>query len=199
VNYARLDEPGLTADPRAVSEGYSDGVHWTIRAESDSAGVLSTVVTYTSAGAAASFSVLGASLHNGQLLSMWVGRERDARPFLLLRAAPVVTHATAVLASGDRREVTMSRVVDDFRLRFGGVPLPEDDALASVELSGPPGGTQVIELWRPPRLASPRLVPAAPPLGSATPPLVSATPPPVPSAPAPVSVAPPFVPAARNG
>jgi hypothetical protein len=148
---------------------------------------------------AASFSVLGASLHNGQLLSMWVGRERDARPFLLLRAAPVVTHATAVLASGDRREVTMSRVVEDFRLRFGGVPLPEDDALASVELSGPPGGTQVIELWRPPRLASPRLVPAAPPLGSATPPLVSATPPPVPSAPAPVSVAPPFVPAARNG
>jgi hypothetical protein len=160
VNYVRLDEPDLTADPRAVSEGYTDGVHWTIRAECDGTGVLSTVVTYTSAGVAASFSVLGASLHNGQLLSMWVGRERDARPFLLLRAAPVVTHATAVLASGDRREVTMSRVVGDFRLRFGGVPLPEDDRLASVELSGPPGGTQVIELWRPPRLASPRLLPA---------------------------------------
>jgi hypothetical protein len=158
VNYVRLDEPDLTADPRAVSEGYADGVHWTIRAECDGAGVLSTVVTYTSKGVAASFSVLGASLHNGQLLSMWVGRERDARPFLLLRAAPVVTHATAVLASGDRRDVTMSRVVEGFRLRFGGVPLPEDDPLASVELSGPPGGTQVIELWRPPRLAAPRLV-----------------------------------------
>jgi hypothetical protein len=160
VNYVRLDEPDLTADPQAVSEGYTDGVHWTIRAECDGTGVLSTVVTYTSRGVAASFSVLGASLHNGQLLSMWVGRERDARPFLLLRAAPVVTHVTAVLASGDRREVTMSLVVEDFRLRFGGVPLPEDDPLASVELSGPPGGTQVIELWRPPRLAAPRLLPA---------------------------------------
>jgi hypothetical protein len=160
VNYVRLDEPDLTADPQAVSEGYADGVHWTIRAECDGAGVLSTVVTYTSRGVAASFNVLGASLHNRQLLSMWVGREWDARPFLLLRAVPVVTHATAVLASGDRREVTMSRVVEDFRLRFGGMPLPEDDPLASVELSGPPGGTQVIELWRPPRLTSPRLLPS---------------------------------------
>jgi hypothetical protein len=160
VNYARLDEPDLTADPRAVSEGYTDGVHWTIQAECDAAGVLSAVVTYTSEGAAVSFSVLGASLHNGQLLSMWVGRERNARPFLLLRAAPVVTHATAVLASGDRREIALSAVVEDFRLRFGGVPLPEDDPLASVELSGPPGGTQVIDLWRPPRLTSPRPVPS---------------------------------------
>jgi hypothetical protein len=150
VNYARLDEPDLTADPRAVSEGHTDGEHWTIEAECDRAGVLSTVVTYTSGGVAASFSVLGAALHNGQLLSMWVSRERDARPFLLLRAAPVVTHATAVLASGDRREVAMSRVVEDFRLRFGGVTLPQDDPLASMELSGPPGGPQVIELWRPP-------------------------------------------------
>jgi len=46
--------------------------------------------------------VLGASLHNGQLLSLWVGRERDARPFLLLRTAPAVTRATAVLASSAR-------------------------------------------------------------------------------------------------
>ena len=193
VNYARLDELDLTADPRAVSEGYADGVHWTIRAECASAGVLSTVVTYASEGVAASFSVLGASLHNGQLLSMWVGRERDACPFLLLRTAPVVTHATAVLASGDRREVAMSRVVEDFRLRFGGVPLPEHDPLASVELSGPPGGTQVIDLWRPPRLASPRLVPTGPvPTGLASPR-------PVPGL-APVRPVPfPSVPAARNG
>ena len=154
MNYVRLDELDLAAVLGPVSEGFADGVHWTIRAECDDAGVLSTVVTYTSEGVAASFSVLGASLHNGQLLSMWVGRERDARPFLLLRTAPVVTHATAVLASGDRREVAMSPVAEDFRLRFGGVPLPEDDPLASVELSGPSGGTQVIDLWRPPRLAS---------------------------------------------
>jgi hypothetical protein len=162
VNYVRLDQLDLTADPQAVSEGYADGVHWTIRAACDDAGVLSTVVTYTSQGVTATFSVLGASLHNGQLLSMWVGRERDARPFLLLRAAPVVTHATAVLASGARREVALSPVVEDFRLRFGGVPLPEDDPLANVELSGPPGGTQVIELWRPPRRVSPQPLPDGP-------------------------------------
>jgi hypothetical protein len=161
VNYGRLDELDLAADPRTVWAGFGDGVHWAIRAESDGVGVLRTVVTYISGGVSATFSVLGASLHNGQLLSLWVGRERDARPFLLLRTAPVVTHATAVLACGHRHEVALSPVIEDFRLRFGGVPLREDDPLASVELAGPDGGPQVIELWRPPRLVSPRLVPPA--------------------------------------
>jgi len=155
VNYSRLDELDLAVEPRPVSEGLADGVHWTIRAACDDAGVLSTVVTHTCDGVTATFSVLGASLHNGQLLSMWVGRERNARPFLLLRAAPVVTHVTAVLASGARREVGLSPVVEDFRLRFGGVPLAEDDPLVSVELVGPPGGVQVVDLWRPPRLGPP--------------------------------------------
>jgi hypothetical protein len=154
VNYVRLDELDLATDPRTVSKGFADGVQWAIRAEGDGAGVLRTVVTYTCGGVSATFSVLGASLHNGQLLSLWVGRERDARPFLLLRTAPAVRHATAVLASGGRHEVTLSPVIEDFRLRFGGVPLREDDPLTSVELTGPAGGPQVIELWRPPRLAS---------------------------------------------
>ena len=79
MNYVRLDELDLAAQPRMVSEGGADGVHWSIRAECDRAGVLCTVVTYTCEGASATFSVLGASLHNGQLLSLWVGRERDAR------------------------------------------------------------------------------------------------------------------------
>jgi hypothetical protein len=158
VNYVRLDELDLAVDRRPVSEGFADGVHWTIGAECDDAGVLSTVVTYTCHGVAVTFGVLGASLHNGQLLSIWVGRERGARPFLLLRTAPVVTHATAVLASGARREVGLSPVVEDFRLRFGGVPLAEDDPLVSVELAGAPGGVQVVDLWRPPKLVSPALV-----------------------------------------
>lgn len=158
MNYVRLDELDLASQPRTVSEGFTDGVHWSIRAESDQAGVLRTVVTYTSGGASVTFSVLGASLHNGQLLSLWVGRERDARPFLLLRTAPVVTTATAVLASGDRYEVALSPVIEDFRLRFGGVPLREDDPLASVELTGPDGGRQIVELWRPPRLDATRPV-----------------------------------------
>jgi hypothetical protein len=174
-----LDELDLAAQPRTVSEGGADGVHWSIRAECDRAGVLCTVVTYTCEGASATFSVLGASLHNGQLLSLWVGRERDARPFLLLRAAPAVTRATAVLASGDRHEVTLSPVIEDFRLRFGGVPLREDDPLVSVELTGPEDVPQIVELWRPPRLALPglatpasRLTPAAPGLATPAPGLV---------------------------
>lgn len=161
MNYVRLDELDVAAPPRTVSEGLADGVHWSIRAECDRAGVLCTVVTYTCGGASTTFGVLGASLHNGQLLSLWVGRERDARPFLLLRAAPPVTRATAVLASGDRHEVALSPVIEDFRLRFGGVPLREDDPLVSVELAGPEGVSQVVELWRPPRLARPGLVPPA--------------------------------------
>ena len=169
MNYVRLDELDLAAQPRTVSEGGADGVHWSIRAQCDRAGVLCTMVTYTCEGASATFSVLGASLHNGQLLSLWVGRERDARPFLLLRTAPSVTHATAVLASGDRHKVTLSPVIEDFRLRFGGVPLREDDPLVSVELTGPEDAPQIIELWRPPRLALPGLVPPASRLAPAVP------------------------------
>jgi len=161
VNYVRLDELDLAAHPRTVSEGSADGVHWSIRAECDRAGVLYTLVTYTCGGSSTTFGVLGASLHNGQRLSLWVGRERDARPFLLLRTAPLVTRATAVLASGDRREVALSPVIEYFRLRFGGLPLREVDPLMSVELADPEGVTQVVELWRPPRLAQPGLSAAA--------------------------------------
>ncbi|HET9967421.1 MAG TPA: hypothetical protein VFQ68_04235 [Streptosporangiaceae bacterium] len=180
-----MDELDLAAQPRTVSEGRADGVHWSIRAECDRVGVLCTVVTYTCEGASAIFSVLGASLHNGQLLSLWVGRERDARPFLLLRTAPAVMRATAVLASGDRHEVTLSPVIEDFRLRFGGVPLREDDPLVSVELAGPEDVAQIVELWRPPRLALP---------GQATPAAEL-----VPPAPRPVPPAAELVPPARNG
>jgi len=161
MNYVRLDELDLSVAPRTVSEGAVDGVRWTIQAGCDPVGMLTTTVAYTGPGGTATFSVLGASLHNGQLLSMWVGRERDARPFLLLRAAPAVTRATAVLASGERRDVALSPVAEDFRLRFGGAPLAEADPLMSVELSGPPGGPHVVSLWRPPRLTAPRLVPRA--------------------------------------
>ena len=161
MNYVRLDELDLAAHPRAVSAGFADGVHWSIRAECDRAGVLYTVVTYTCGDTSTTFGVLGASLHNGQRLSLWVGRERDARPFLLLRTAPLVTRATAVLASGDRHEVALSPVVENCRLRFGGMPLREVDPLVGVELADPEGVTQVVELWRPPRLAQPGLPPSA--------------------------------------
>jgi hypothetical protein len=37
------------------------------------------------------------------------------------------------------------------------VPLREDDPLVSVELTGPEDIAQIVELWRPPRLALPGL------------------------------------------
>jgi hypothetical protein len=79
-----------------------------------------------------------------------------------------------VLASGDRYEVTLSPVIEDFRLRFGGVPLREDDPLVSVELVGPEDVPQIVELWRPPRLALPGLVP---PASRLAPPAVGLVPP----------------------
>jgi hypothetical protein len=187
VNYVRLDELDLAAHPRTVSEGSADGVHWSIRAECDRAGVLYTIVTYTCGGTSTTFGVLGASLHNGQRLSLWVGREGDARPFLLLRTAPLVTQATAVLASGDRHEVALSPVIENFRLRFGGMPLREVDPLVSVELAGPEGLSQVVELWRPPRLAQPGLSAAA--AARLAPPVAGLAP----------AAAPGLVPPARNG
>ena len=89
---------------------------------------------------------------------MWIGRAPDLPPFLLLRTTPEVTYATAVLATGVRRQVALSPVIEDFGLRFGAVPLPEADPLASIEIGRWLRGTQIVNLWRPPR----RPRPAAP-------------------------------------
>ena len=139
--------------PRRVFTGQSDGVRWAIRPGLDAAGRLNTVVTRVYRGAAATSGVPGSSPRDGQLISMWIGRAPGIPPFLLLRAAPEVTQATAILASGDRREVTLSPVIEAFGLRFGAAPLSDEDSLTAMEAGSPLGGTQLIELWRPPRRA----------------------------------------------
>ena len=59
-------------------------------------------------------------------------------------------HASAVLASGGRRNVWLSPVIEDFWLRFGAVSLPAEDPLAGVEVRSRLRGVRLIELWRPP-------------------------------------------------
>jgi hypothetical protein len=139
--------------PRRVFAGQSDGVRWAIRTDLDAAGRLNTVVTRAYRGAAVTSSVPGSSPRDGQLISMWIGRASGIPPFLLLRATPEVTHATAILASGDRREVALSPVMEDLGFRFGAAPLPDEDSLAAMEAGSPVGRTQLTELWRPPRRA----------------------------------------------
>ena len=44
----------------------------------------------------------------------------------------------------------LSRVIEDFGLRVGTVPLPDEDALAGMEVRDRLRGVRLIELWRPP-------------------------------------------------
>jgi hypothetical protein len=46
--------------------------------------------------------------------------------------------------------LALSPVIEDFGLRFGAASLSEEDPLAAVVIGCWPGGTQIIELWRPP-------------------------------------------------
>lgn len=113
---------------------------------------LTTVLTRTCRGVTAAAGVPGSPPRDGQLVSVWAGRDPG---FLLLRAAPDVTGVTAVLASGDRRRLALSPVIEDLGLRFAATPLPEDDPLAAMEAASRISGTRTIEMWRPPKLARP--------------------------------------------
>ena len=45
----------------------------------------------------------------------------------------------------------LSPAIEEFRIRFGAVPLPDEDPLTGVEIRSRLRGVQLIELWRPPR------------------------------------------------
>jgi hypothetical protein len=132
---------------RVIFAGQSGGVRWAVRAGRDGAGRLATVLTRTWRGVTAASSVPGSPPRDGQLVSMWISRGPG---FLLLRAAPEVTRVTALLASGDRRRLALSPVIEDLRLRFAAAPLPEEDPLAAVEAASRISGPRTIEMWRPP-------------------------------------------------
>lgn len=121
-------------------------MRWTIHAGPDDAGGLYTSVTRTSGDATATSGMAGPPLSSGQPISVWLGRSPGTPPFALLRAAPEVEHATVILASGTRREMPLSPVIDVFNLRFGASPLPDDDSPASIEIGVDFRETRIIPL-----------------------------------------------------
>ena len=154
-----LDVPRRTTPARLMAAVQSAGLHWTVRAGLNEAGLLTTVVTRTGRGGTVTFRVPDPAPRGRQLVSMWVDRTPRipgdpgtprTPAFLLLHTAPDVVYTSAVLASGGRRRVWLSRAIEDFRIRFGAVPLPDEDPLAGVEIRSRLGGVRLVELWRPP-------------------------------------------------
>lgn len=127
---------------RQVLAGESGDVRWTVSAGPDPAGGLYTFVSRTRGHADATSGMGGPTLYPGQLINTWIGRADGTPPFVLVRAAPEVERVTVVLASGDRRELALSSVIDEFGLRFGAAPLPEEDPPERVEVSQPDDGPQ---------------------------------------------------------
>ena len=154
-----LDVPRRTTPPRLMAAAQSAGLHWAVRASLDEAGLLTTVVTRTGQGGTVTFRVPDPAPRDGQLVSMWIDRNPGTPrtpAFLLLHTTPDVVRASAVLAGGGRRFVRLSPVIEDFRIRFGAVPLPNEDPLAGVEIRSGLQGVRLIELWRPPGRVRPR-------------------------------------------
>ena len=146
-----LDVPLRSTPPRLMAAAQSAGLHWAVRASLDEAGLLTTVVTRTGQGGTVTFRVPDPVPRGRQLVSMWIDRNPGGTPaFLLLHTTPDVVRASAVLAGGGRRSVPLSPVIEEFRIRFGAVPLPNEDPLAGVEIRSGLQGVRLIELWRPP-------------------------------------------------
>ena len=145
-----LDVPRGTTPPRLMAAAQSAGLHWAVRASLDEAGLLTTLVTRTGQGGTVTFRVPDPAPRGRQLVSMWIDRNPGTPAFLLLHTTPDVVRASAVLAGGGRRSVPLSPVIEDFRIRFGAVPLPNEDPLAGVEIRSGLQGVRLIELWRPP-------------------------------------------------
>ena len=145
-----LEVPRRVTPARLVASARAAGLRWAVRAGLDQAGLLTTTVTRTGPGGAVTFRVPDPAPCSGQLVSMWMDRNPGTPTLLLLHTTPDVVYASAVLASGERRHVMLSRVIEDFGLRFGAVPLPDEDALAGVQIHDRFRGVRLIELWRPP-------------------------------------------------
>ena len=148
-----LDVPRRTTPARLMAAAQSAGLRWAVRASLDEAGLLTTVVTRTGPGGPVTFRVPAPALRRGQLISMWLDRNAGTPgipAFLLLHTTPDVGYASAILASGGRRDVRLSPAIEDFRIRFGAVPLPVEDPLTGVEFHSRLRGVRLIELWRPP-------------------------------------------------
>lgn len=71
---------------------------------------------------------------------------------MLVRTAPEVGHVTVILASGSRRAIMLSPVIEDFGLRFGAAPMPDNDPPACIEVDAYGRDPEIFALrWPPPR------------------------------------------------
>jgi hypothetical protein len=155
---AILDVPRRTTPARVVAAARSAGLNWAVRAGLNGAGLLITTVTRTGPDGTVTFRVPHPVPRRAQLVSMWMDRtpsDPGIPALLLLHTTPDVVHASAVLASGGRRHVWLSPLIEDFWLRFGAVPLPDEDPPAAVEVRSRLRGVRLIELWRPPNRPGP--------------------------------------------
>jgi hypothetical protein len=145
-------------DSREVLAGQSVGLSWAIHVGANDAGRLHISMTCAYEGVTAAAGLCATPLRREQLIGMWISRAPGIPRVLLVWAGPEVSHATVLMASGDRICVALSPVIEDFGLRFGAAPLPAEHSPARIEIRSWQHGTQVIELWRPPsRLGSSRL------------------------------------------
>ena len=149
-----LEAPRRTTPARLMAAVQSAGLRWAVRAGLNEAGLLTTVVTRTGQGGTVTFRVPDPAPRGRQLVSMWTDRNPGTSrtpALLLLHTTPDVVRASAVLASGRRCHVRLSPAIEEFRIRFGAVPFPDEDPLTGVEIRSRLRGVRLIELWRPPR------------------------------------------------
>ena len=138
--------------PREVLVGESpDDVRWVVRAGPDTDGGFYTAISRSHGDATAESGMGGDKLFPGQVINSWIGQADGTPLFAMARAAPQVQRVTVILASGFRRDLSISPVIEDFGLRFAAGPLPDDDPPVSMEVAVDGGETRVHDLRWPPR------------------------------------------------
>ena len=143
---------------RVVLVGESpDGVHWFVRAGPDTDGGFYTSISRSHGDAIAESGMGGDKFPPGQLINVWIGQADGIPLFVMARTAPQVKHVTVMLASGSRRELSMSPVIEDFGLRFTAGRLPDDDPPVRMEIAIEGGEIKVGPLRWPPRRFRPPL------------------------------------------
>jgi len=143
---------------REVLVGESpDGVRWVVRAGPGADGGFYTWIGRSFGDARAESGMGGDKFPPGQLINVWIGQADGIPLFVMARTAPQVKHVTVMLASGSRRELSMSPVIEDFGLRFTAGRLPDNDLPVSLEVAVEGGETQVHDLRWPPRRFRPPL------------------------------------------
>ena len=141
---------------REVLVGESpDGVRWVVLAGPDSGGGFYTSISRSLGDATAESGMGGEKLPPGQVINFWIGQADGTPLFVMARTAARVQRVTVVLASGFRRDLSMSPVIEDFGLRFTAGRLPDDDPPVSMEVAVEGGETQVHALRWPPRFRRP--------------------------------------------